>query len=180
MASKKYSKETILRAAYEIALESGLKKISMRKLADRIGCSVMPIYEAFDSKEELISAIAVFSETMDDYDQITLYDRYIRIFQYGMKYPKFYLDINEHISEHLNLQKIQCQMCFLLQKDERLKKRTDREVLAISSRIEVFVTGIIFSYQHVPYDTRMEATGRVQKVLTEVIDSIIDGYLKTH
>ena len=44
MAKKKFSQEKILKFACEMTYETGLEKFSMRKLADRIGCSVMPVY----------------------------------------------------------------------------------------------------------------------------------------
>jgi AcrR family transcriptional regulator len=53
----KYSRETIIEAAFEIAREEGLSGISTRAVARRLGCSVAPIYQNFATVDELIAAV---------------------------------------------------------------------------------------------------------------------------
>lgn len=55
----KFQKEDIVKVAYEIAKEEGLKGINARKIAKIIGCSVQPIFHNFTSMEELNSEVYV-------------------------------------------------------------------------------------------------------------------------
>ena len=176
MAAKIYTKEIILKAAFDLALEVGVDKISMRNLANKIGCSVMPIYEEFTSKEELINAISVFTEQQIDKKSITMYDRFYDLLYYGLKYPKFFLSIVEYDSTHRQPQEIICKVCNLMRRDSRLKDFEEREAYIINTRIEMFIIGIIYTYQFIESDL-MKRYPELKRILTETIDSIIYGYL---
>ena len=54
----KYDRDTIVEAAFEIAKEGGFSAISTRAVAKRLGCSVAPIYQNFETVDELIAAVA--------------------------------------------------------------------------------------------------------------------------
>jgi len=53
----KFSKEQIIDAAFEVAKTEGIDNITMRKIAERMGCSVAPIYVNFKNNDELIEAL---------------------------------------------------------------------------------------------------------------------------
>ena len=53
----KYTKEQIIEAAFEIARTEGFDSITMRKVAERIGGSVAPIYVNFKNVDELNEAL---------------------------------------------------------------------------------------------------------------------------
>lgn len=53
----KFSKEQILEAAFDIAKEEGISGISIRKVAERLGSSIAPIYVNFKDIEELREAV---------------------------------------------------------------------------------------------------------------------------
>lgn len=54
---KKFSKEEIIDAAFQIAKEEGLDAITIRKVASKLGSSIAPIYVNFKNVEELIEAV---------------------------------------------------------------------------------------------------------------------------
>ncbi|KAB3536048.1 TetR/AcrR family transcriptional regulator [Alkaliphilus pronyensis] len=56
---KKFSKEKIIDAAFEIAKTEGLDNITIRKVADKIGSSIAPIYVNFKDIDELISNVVM-------------------------------------------------------------------------------------------------------------------------
>ena len=62
MAKKLYSRDIILKPAYALSFEKGMEHITIRQIAKELGCSVMPIYESFDSKEDLINELSTFNE----------------------------------------------------------------------------------------------------------------------
>lgn len=53
----KFTKEHIVDAAFEIAKTEGIDKITMRKIAEKMGSSVAPIYVNFKSNEEVLEAL---------------------------------------------------------------------------------------------------------------------------
>jgi len=93
MAKKKFSRDLILEVAYELSFEYGLDGINMRMIAREIGCSVMPIYESFGSKEELLDALSTFNEKVYDVESNSMHDRYYKILFDGLKYPKFFASV---------------------------------------------------------------------------------------
>lgn len=50
---RKYNKESIIEAAYEIVKKEGLESLNARRLAKKLGCSIQPIFHNFASMEEL-------------------------------------------------------------------------------------------------------------------------------
>jgi len=53
----KFTKEQIVNAAFEIAKTEGIDNITMRKIAEKMGSSVAPIYVNFNNNNELIEAL---------------------------------------------------------------------------------------------------------------------------
>lgn len=49
----KISKDMILEAAFEIARQDGIEKLSNRELANKLKCSIRPIYYQFQNVEEM-------------------------------------------------------------------------------------------------------------------------------
>lgn len=58
MANKmKFSENDIIEAAFSVAREKGMSELSTRSIAKRLGCSTMPVYSFFKSKQNLIQKI---------------------------------------------------------------------------------------------------------------------------
>lgn len=55
--SPNLTKEKIARTAVSIADSSGMKSLSMRKLADKLGVEAMSLYHYIDDKQDLISSM---------------------------------------------------------------------------------------------------------------------------
>ena len=53
----KFDKNAILNAAFEIAIEKGFSGITARSVANRLNCSVAPIYVNFATVDELVEAV---------------------------------------------------------------------------------------------------------------------------
>lgn len=54
---KQFSKDQIVEAAFEIATTEGMSGLTVRKVADKLGCSVAPIYVNFDGVDDLKRAV---------------------------------------------------------------------------------------------------------------------------
>lgn len=56
------SREEIVQAAREILQESGIEALSMRRIAERLGCSVASPYAHFENQEEIMRILVVDGE----------------------------------------------------------------------------------------------------------------------
>lgn len=58
MAPKtRFTKQDIVLAAFDIAKTDGIESITIRKVAERLGSSIAPIYVNFNDAEELIQQV---------------------------------------------------------------------------------------------------------------------------
>lgn len=87
-----YSKEDVVKVAYEIVKEEGLEGINARKIAKRLNASVHPIFNHFTNIEELKRA--VLEKIMDTYHTYMLRgkgkEKYYK--ETGLSYIKFAKD----------------------------------------------------------------------------------------
>ena len=60
------TKENIVERAVEIVREHGMDSLNARSLAKELGCSVQPIFRAFDSMGELRS-ISIYSRVLSEF-----------------------------------------------------------------------------------------------------------------
>lgn len=182
MLSKKYTRDIILKAAYELSKEIGLESLSMRKIANEVGCSVMPLYESFSSKKELIDALSTFNEKLYDLSSCTMYDRYFRLLKEGLENPTFFLSVVKYDANRQYYQKNQHEeetvsnLCNLMRKDDRLKNLSDIEVYTVNARIEIFIIGTV--YTHSLLNTPNTNYLSLKNGLVQTAESIIDGYVK--
>lgn len=58
MPKQRITKETVVKAAFEIAREGGMEQVMVKNIAERIGCSVQPIYSYCRNMERLKREVA--------------------------------------------------------------------------------------------------------------------------
>lgn len=66
----RFSKEDVVKAAYEVARNDGLDAVNARSVAAQIGCSTQPLFREFSSMEEIKKE--VFLYTLKQFDEETL------------------------------------------------------------------------------------------------------------
>lgn len=63
-----FQKEEIIKAAFNLIAETGIEGLSARKIARRLGSSVMPVYSTFASMDALILDVKKYAESvLDEY-----------------------------------------------------------------------------------------------------------------
>ncbi|MDC0558875.1 TetR/AcrR family transcriptional regulator [Candidatus Izimaplasma bacterium] len=178
MANKVYTKEQILDTAYKITRDQDLDALSMRAIARKIGCSVMPIYDSFDSKDDLIKEVNLYSlhQTLYDLSVDTLYDRFDKIVEFGFKYPKFFLDFVRNEKAFVYETDVLCKLCDFMKKDDKLKDYHDQVALRINSRVEAFIVGLVHIYcDEKPIERIIEVA---KKIVRDTTEHIIEGVTK--
>ena len=58
MPKQKITKEMVVEAAFSLAREGGMEQVLVKNIADKLGCSVQPIYSYCQSMEGLRKAVA--------------------------------------------------------------------------------------------------------------------------
>jgi len=66
----------------------------------------------------------------------------------------------------------------LLKKDIRLRRFTDKEVFTLNTRIEVFIIGLVFTYQMINRNIDVEAVTKA--ILDDAIEAFINHFIKSH
>lgn len=146
---KKFSKQEIIQAAFDIARKEGLDAITIRKVAKQLGSSIAPIYVNFKNVEELIQA--VIEHTKEVAKQLVLEQNSGHPFrdigiggikfakQYSVLYRDLIMKENPHMKDNEeNLQFAIGQM----KKDPRLQGLSDEELKDIILKMDIFHTGL--------------------------------------
>ncbi|MCG8482411.1 MAG: TetR/AcrR family transcriptional regulator, partial [Clostridia bacterium] len=95
----KFSKEQIIDIAFEIAKKDGIDNITIRKVAEKLGSSIAPIYVNFKSINELTQAVLskIFSISKKMlWEQNTLNpfrDMGIASLRFAKEYPVLFRDL---------------------------------------------------------------------------------------
>lgn len=174
MAKKIFTKDIILKTAYEMSFDTGIEHVSMRQLAKQLGCSVMPIYEAFDSKEDLINALSTFNEEQYMSSSETMYDRYYRLLKEGLKYPHFFLSVVDYDVHKTHEEEIIDYVCGLIQKEDRLQHLNNQHAYVFNTRVEIFIVGLVYTYKNMPKEAK--TFPRMKNILDCTIDGLINTF----
>lgn len=137
MPTVKYDKELIMVKLIEFATQNGFEDISARKIAQFIGCSVIPIYTVYGNIGNLIEAAReriteMILESMDEkHVDDPLINACISVVLFARDYENLYREvfINNSNSDHINriINKIHYYINFTgnSMKDELDKKELD-------------------------------------------------------
>lgn len=142
MPKKVFDKIYILENAVILAKEVGLEKMSMRNLAKRMNCSVTPIYDAYESKEDLIEAVyrKVIEENNSSNDYFV---RNREILQYGIKYPQLYREIRRQSAKSNQTEMYYREVIKLMKKQKRLKVFNKKELESLNFDILIYMNGLV-------------------------------------
>ncbi|WP_096154186.1 MULTISPECIES: TetR/AcrR family transcriptional regulator [Bacillus] len=147
---KKFSKEQIIDAAFEIAKTEGLDKITIRKVADKLGSSIAPIYVNFNDVEELIREVV--KRTIDVNQQMVLEqnsgdlfrDIGIASLRFAREYSVLFIDLmmkqNEYIKDYN--QEIGNDLVSLMKESLHHEGFTDDELMNILLKMRIFQGGL--------------------------------------
>ena len=142
MAKKIYDKESILNCALTLSNEIGIEKISMRLIASRMNCSVTPIYDAFESRSDLVTAL--FKRIVQQENARGSYlERNNNVLRKGIESPLLYRDIRKLSSELEDAIELYNNSISLM-KNESLFEDFPVEVLqSIHFDLMVYITGLV-------------------------------------
>lgn len=150
MAPKtKFTRETIINAAFDIAKVEGINQISVRKVAEKMGSSIAPIYVNFVEIDELKAAVIHKVHMISQQMLTTKYteDPFLNIgiasLKFSREYPVLFKDLI--MNNTMYMQDVQPQADTILQQMKQaptLTSFTDQEMGGILFKMKVFQMGL--------------------------------------
>jgi len=144
-----YTKEDILRAAFALVREEGLPGLSVRKIADRLGCSTAPVYTYCRDMEEVRDAVMekaldlLMEYTDKDYTDDAFLNVGVGLLVYARENPILYreLFLNGSRFSHM-LIKFNDSRIMTLQRESHTDTLGPDRVRAIYDKLAVFTHGL--------------------------------------
>jgi len=146
----KFAKEQIIDAAFEIAETEGIDNVTMRKIAQKMGSSVAPIYVNFKDMDELMGALVeriigvsqqLFSEESTGNP---FHDMGRASLRFAMEYSVLFRDLvlknNDYIKEYD--EKMIPALIEEMKKDPELEGFTADELKTILLKMRIFQLGL--------------------------------------
>jgi AcrR family transcriptional regulator len=177
---KKYSKEQIIDKAFAIAKKEGLNSITIRKVADKLGSSVAPIYVNFDDVDELTAAVidktfALSREILNEQNSGKPFkDIGLASIRFAKEYPVLFKDIiigdNNYLKNYdQNLGKTLIEE---MKKDSDLQDFSEAELEKILLKMRVIQTGLSIMVANGLFPGELEEKKEVE-LLDEMAEDIV-------
>jgi len=146
----KFSKEQIIDAAFEIAKTEGIDNITMRKIAERMGSSVAPIYVNFKNINELVEAlieriISISQQLLiEESTGNPFYDMGRASLRFSMEYSVLFRDLvmknNSYMKDYD--EKMIPTLIKEMKKDPELEGLLEDELKTILLKMKIFQLGL--------------------------------------
>ena len=175
----KYNKEDIVEAAFEIAKEEGFSGITARSVANRLHCSVAPIYVNFATIDDLITDVVerVFALS----DELLAKQKGPHLFEnigkaslaFAREYPVFFRELVMQENPYMaSYETIENAMLEGLAEDKAMRGWTLEERKRLFLKMRIFQMGlsVMVANGHVPSWLDEEA---VEELLFEVGDELV-------
>ncbi|MBI9098623.1 MAG: TetR family transcriptional regulator [Spirochaetaceae bacterium] len=144
-----FSKQQILDTALKISIESGISTLTVRKLAEKLGCSVAPIYVNFENSEALVQAVMDMIRELSwkyatkSYTDIGFFNIGIGQILFVKDYPLLYMDLLNNDPHCMTMSDEQAkQMIDIMEKDDMLQGLSREQNSDLLLKMSIFTMGL--------------------------------------
>lgn len=147
---KKFSKEQIIDAAFEVARFEGIDHITIRKVAEKLGSSIAPIYVNFENVEALIQEVvkktfAIRKQMLVEQDSGNpFHDIGVASLRFAKEYSVLFRDLvmkqNDYMEDYD--QDMGNELVQHMKEDPELKGFSEEELMNILFKMKIFQTGL--------------------------------------
>lgn len=146
----KFTKEQIIDATFEIAKTEGIDSITMRKIAEKMGSSVAPIYVNFKNINELTEAlieriIGISQQLLiEESTGNSFYDMGRASLRFAKEYSVLFRDLVMKNNSYMKGydEKMMPALIKEMKKDPELEGFTEDELKTILLKMRIFQTGL--------------------------------------
>ena len=154
-----FNKDNIIKAAFEIAKESGFSAITARSVAKRLGSSVAPIYLNFETIENLMEAVvqhvfAVSNAIMAKQEGTDIFENIGKAsIEFAREYPVLFRELimqpNQYMTTYETVEK---ELIEAMAEDEAMRGWTMNDKKRLLFKMRVFQIGLsaMVANDHVP------------------------------
>lgn len=154
-----FNKDNIIKAAFEIAKESGFSAITARSVAKRLGSSVAPIYLNFETIENLMEAVvqhvfAVSNAIMAKQTGTDIFENIGKAsIEFAREYPVLFRELimqpNQYMTTYETVEKT---LLEAMAEDEAMRGWTMNDKKRLLFKMRVFQIGLsaMVANDHVP------------------------------
>lgn len=147
---KKFSRDQIIDAAFEIARLEGIDRITIRKVAEQLKSSIAPIYVNFTDVNELIQEVvyktfAIGKKLLDEQRSGNPFQNIgLAGIRFATQYPVLFRDIVLKPNPYMQRcdQELGLVLVEQMKADPMLKGFTEKELLLIMLKMKIFQTGL--------------------------------------
>ena len=149
-AKTQFTKEQIIAAAFDIARAEGLESITVRKVAEKMGSSIAPIYVNFQHIDELVQAVV--QKTFDVAQRLLaeqdsgnpFFDIGVASLRFADEYSQLFRDLILKPNQYMQNYDQEMGPILLeqMKKDQELAGFTDQELLEILLKMRIFQLGL--------------------------------------
>ena len=145
-----FTKEKIIETAFEIARQEGIEGITIRKVAEKMGSSIAPIYVNFQHVDELIQAVvyktfAAGQEILSEQDSGDPFlDLGVASMRFAKEYSQLFRDLVLKTNRYMKTydQDMGPMLIEHMKKDPKLAGFTDEELKEILMKMRIFQLGL--------------------------------------
>ena len=175
----RFNKETIVEAAYEIAQEKGLSAITARGVANRLGCSVAPIYVNFTTIDDLIEAVVrkvftIIDELLAKYKGSNLFENMGKAsLAFARAYPVLFRELTMEPNPYMSsYETVENSILEALAEEEYMRGLTQDDQRRLLLKMRVFQLGLsaMLANGHLPAWLDDQ---QVEELLLEVGDELL-------
>lgn len=180
---RKFTKEDIVNAAYEIVRQDGFKGLNARKVAKELNCSVQPIFHNFETMEELSRAVydKIYTKYRELVKQAADEERPylakgIAYVKFAREYPEFYKIIFMKESEMKVEEFIQADIDVIENVKESITKRFDvseKDLQDFYIKVWIFTHGLACL---VATKTIAFTDDEIRSLLMNTVQEMFQGY----
>ena len=145
----KFTKQDIVLAAFDIAKTDGIESITIRKVAERLGSSIAPIYVNFNDVQDLLQQVVeralqvARGMIMEQQSGQPFRDIGMASLRFAKEYPVLYRDLMMKDNPHMkNTPEQLAEVIGLMRHDPELAEFSDQELQSILLNMQVFQTGL--------------------------------------
>ena len=145
----KFDRDAIVEAAFDIAKEEGFAGITARSVANRLGCSVAPIYLNFETIDDLIKAVVERVFTL--IDELLKKQKGPKLFEnigktslvFAREYPVLFRELVVQKNPYMaSYETVQDSIVEALAEDESMRGLTYDERKLLLLKMRIFQTGL--------------------------------------
>lgn len=174
MANKVFHKDIVLKAAIKLAKEQGFERLSIRGIARKLNCSVSPVYDSFECKEDIIKSIYM-SVLNENITEKSYFKRNIEVLNYGIRYPFLYRDIRKYSSSQPETNELYEEVIELMRKEKRLAGFSRKELESLNFDILVYMSGLV-ERSTIEFLSASKVLINYTEILNQVTELFILGY----